>query len=114
MMQESLPEDPNLRRNLFGNRAERRKNRSLQTSQESILAGQYNKHYNLLGETINEWSQIIDEQDHQPTKVIYRGRPFISRWLEVRRELPIFLERAQTENKGSVTLSQSAIKPICT
>ena len=94
----------------LGNRADRRKNRSSNSSSAQALAGQYNRHYNLLGETIDEWNQIVDEQDHQPTKVIYRGKPFISRWLEVRRGLSIFLERAQTENKGLVTLPQSAIK----
>lgn len=94
----------------FGNREQRRKDRSLHTPPGSVLAGQYNKYYNLLGETIDGWNQTVDEQDNNSTKVIYKGRPFISDWLEVRRELPLFLERAQLAgSKDQVVIPEAAL-----
>lgn len=87
----------------LGNRAQRRKNRALtnrdpEAQKRSAIIGEYNQMELRMDRTNNEMEKVASEHGRDLTKIIYRGKPVIMRWLDVRRQLPEFLERAHFAN----------------
>jgi len=62
-----------------------------------------------LGETNNGWNAVLTEQNGSLSRMVYQGRPFIQRHLEVRRGLPQFLEYVRSTNTGAQVIDPSDI-----
>ena len=83
----------------LGNRATRRHPKKDPKAQKrSAIIGEFNHMERLMGETANEWSNVVTGHERNLTRIVYHGKPFIFRWLETRRRLPEFLDRAHFAN----------------
>ncbi len=80
------------------NRFQRRHSKDPQALKRSMFIGEYTKMDNLMAETTDSWNQSNEHNDYDLTRIAYQAEPFISKWLEVRRQVPFFLEKAQMAN----------------
>lgn len=88
------------------NRGQRRKNKDPEAQKKSAIIGEFNRMERLMNETATDWNQAVTDNDKNLSRIVYHGKPFVGRWLEVRRSLPEFLERAHFAN-----LENSFVEP---
>ena len=96
----------------LGNRQTRRKNKELGRSDISKVTSEYKARIALLNRSVDEWNQTIDEQGTSLARVIFRGKPFVHRYLDERYDLPPFLERVHSANLSTPFVSAEILNEM--